>query len=290
MTLRKLPEARTFDRPQAYQWDAPSDVLERWAKAPVAAAGEDDQTITIFDQIGEDFWTGEGVTAKRVAGALRAIGPQAVTVKVNSPGGDMFEGIAIYNLLRAHPAKVTVEVVGWAASAASIIAMAGDEIVVGLGGFIMVHNAWGMVVGNRHDMRTAADLFDGFDAALADIYEARTGMDRAKIVDLMDQETFMGAREAVEAGFADRVDEEMAAAASAASDADTGLAAVRRVDAALAKQGMPRSERKSVLRELKGGTPGAAAHVMPGADDWSAAAQRLIDTMAGHDPQQETQQ
>src|SRR5690606_40681426 len=106
------------------------------------------------------------------------IGSQDITVRINSPGGDMFEGIAIYNLLRAHPAKVTVEGLGWAASAASIIAMAGDEIRMGLGSFMMVHTAWGIVIGNRHDMRDAATLFDRFDAAIADIYQARTGMKR----------------------------------------------------------------------------------------------------------------
>src|SRR5690606_18430633 len=166
MSLRHLPEAPTIARPQNYQWDAPSDVLAKWAEHPFAAAPDADATISIFDVIGEDSWTGGGVTANRISAALRAIGNRNVTVRINSPGGDMFEGIAIYNLLRAHRAKVTVEVLGWAASAASIIAMAGDVIRMGLGSFMMVHNAWGMVIGNRHDMREAASLFDGFDSAL----------------------------------------------------------------------------------------------------------------------------
>src|SRR5690606_27950498 len=152
-----------------------------WAQIPVAAMQDSDTTISILDIIGEDFWSGTGVTASRITAALRSVGNQDITVRINSPGGDMFEGIAIYNLLRAHPARVTVEVLGWAASAASIIAMAGDDIRMGLGSFMMVHNAWGMVIGNRHDMREAASLFDQFDAALADIYEARTGMKRADI-------------------------------------------------------------------------------------------------------------
>ncbi|MFN3549234.1 MAG: head maturation protease, ClpP-related, partial [Mesorhizobium sp.] len=187
MSLRKLPEAKTFQRPQNFQWDAPSDVLARWAEtAPSAASSEDNNVITMFEVIGEDFWSGGGVTAKRISAALRSIGDRDVVVKINSPGGDMFEGIAIYNLLRAHKARVTIEVLGWAASAASIIAMAGDEIRMGLGTFMMVHNAWGIVIGNRHDMREAAGLFDGFDAAIADIYEARTGMKRKDIEKLMD--------------------------------------------------------------------------------------------------------
>src|SRR3546814_19579414 len=86
--------------------------------------------------------------------------------------------------------------------------MAGDEIRMGLGTFMMVHNAWGVVIGNRHDMREAATLFDGFDSALADIYEARTGMKRGEIEKLMDAETFMGPSEAVKNGFAAAVDDD----------------------------------------------------------------------------------
>src|SRR5690606_32484408 len=205
MSLRSLPEARTFKRPQNYQWDAPSDVLAKWAQMPVSAEQDSDTTISILDVIGEDYWSGTGVTANRISAALRSIGDRAITVRINSPGGDMFEGIAIYNILRTHPAKVTAEILGWAASAASIIAMAGDEIRMGPGSFMMVHNAWGLVIGNRHDMREAASLFDQFDAALADIYEVRTGMKRADIEQLMDAETFMNPAQAVGYGFADGI-------------------------------------------------------------------------------------
>lgn len=257
MTLRKMPEAKSFQRPQNFQWDAPSDVLARWAEKPLAAAEADDpNTVTIFDVIGEDFWTGGGFTAKRMAGALRAIGKNPVTVKVNSPGGDMFEGIAIYNLLREHPAKVSIEVMGWAASAASIIAMAGDEIRMGLGTFMMVHNAWGMVVGNRHDMRDAADLFEGFDQAIVDIYAARAKIDRKAIEKLMDAETFMGPSEAVEKGFADSVADDLKADdAQASKIIDPRLMARRQTEAALAKAGYPRSMRSDMLAQLMNSAP-----------------------------------
>jgi membrane-bound ClpP family serine protease len=194
----------------------------------------------------------------------------------------MFEGIAIYNLLRDHPAKVTVEVMGWAASAGSIIAMAGDEIRMGLGTFMMVHNAWGVVVGNRHDMRDGADLFDGFDSAIADIYEARTGMDRAAIVKLMDAETFMGPSEAVANGFADVVDQSRTeASASAASTPNRAVMARRRTEAALAKAGVSRHARSEILSELTA-TPRDASRPTPAERDagqFVAAAQRLIDCM-----------
>lgn len=277
MSLRTLPEGRRFDRPQNFHWDAPSDVLSRWAERPLAADEDDSETtITIFDVIGEDYWTGGGVTDKRVSAALRKIGNRDVTVKINSPGGDMFEGISIYNLLRQHPAKVTVEVMGWAASAASIVAMSGDEIKMGPGTFMMVHNAWGVVVGNRHDMRSSADLFDGFDAAMVDIYEARTGSKRADIEALMDAETFMGASQAVDKGFADEIDTGLKAKQAADAAVGDKVFARRRLESILAEKGMPRSERRRLITEASGGMRDAAPTVTHDAD-FNLAALQLID-------------
>ena len=197
----------TIEVPSDYRSEIPADVMALWAQGPSAAEADDANTISMYDLIGEDWLSGNGVTAKRVAGALRKIGNEAVTVKINSPGGDLFEGIAIYNLLREHPAKVTVDVMGLAASAASVIVMAGDTINVGLGAFIMVHNAWGLVVGNQTDMTEAAAMFASFDSALVDIYAARTGLKRAEVEALMSAETFLSARESVDAGLADAIDE-----------------------------------------------------------------------------------
>ncbi|MGM4909130.1 head maturation protease, ClpP-related [Rhizobium sp. 768_B6_N1_8] len=281
MTLRTLPEARTFPRPQNYQWDAPSDVLAQWAERPLAAASEDADTITMFDVIGEDYWSGGGVTAKRVSAALRSIGDKDVRVQINSPGGDLFEGIAIYNMLRAHKAKVTVEVLGWAASAASIIAMAGDEIRMGLGTFMMVHNAWGLVIGNRHDLADAATLFEGFDSAIADIYEARTGAKRKDIVALMDAETFMGPSEAVKNGFADLVDDNLSAGDGGAKNMDRSLMARRQAEAALAKAGFSRDKRSDILAEIGTKTAPRDASRRHAARDAGvpvAALQQLINT------------
>lgn len=282
MTLRKLPEAKTFARPQNFQWDAPSDVLAKWAEKPLAAADGQDNTVSIYDVIGEDWWTGGGFTAKRMSAALRSIGKNDVVVNINSPGGDMFEGIAIYNMLREHEAKVTVNVMGWAASAASIIAMAGDEIRVGLGTFVMVHNAWGGVVGNRHDMREAAKLFDGFDSAIADIYEARTGLARAEIIKLMDAETFMGPSDAVKNGFADTVADDIKAPDGDAKNMDRGLMARRQTEAALARAGFSRSDRSEMLSEIAAQSAprdaGRSAERDAGID--VSAVQRLIETLS----------
>jgi ATP-dependent Clp protease protease subunit len=277
MSLRQLPEAKTFQRPQNFQWDAPSDVLAKWAETAPMAAVDDDTTITMFDVIGEDWWTGGGVTAKRISAALRQIGDKDVTVKINSPGGDMFEGIAIYNLLRAHKAKVTVEVLGWAASAASIIAMAGDEIRMGLGTFMMVHKPWGAVVGTDDDFFAAGEAFKQFTSSLIDIYEARTGLARSAIEKLVVAETYMGPSEAVKNGFADVVDHDLNT--DKAENSAIGQVNVRRrMDALLAKQGVPRVERRRMFAEVAGGTHDAVPTVTHDAG-FEAAARQLINAI-----------
>jgi len=255
VSLRNLPEARAFERPQNFQWDAPGDVMARWAVSPHAEESKDDNVISIFDVIGQDMWTGGGVTAKRIAGALRDIGSNKdVRVQINSPGGDLFEGIAIYNLLRAHKAKVSIEVLGWAASAASIIAMAGDDIAMGRGSFMMVHNAWGLVMGNRHDMAQASETFQAFDAAIADIYVARTGRKLADVQKLMDDETFMDPDRSVKEKFADSVSDSLGAQAMApppaTSEESRQLLARRQTEGALAKAGIPRGQRALILNDL----------------------------------------
>lgn len=277
MSLRNLPEAATFQRPRNFQWDAPSDILAKWSSGPMAAEADDPNTISIYDVIGEDWWTGGGFTARRMAAALRAIGKNDVTVNINSPGGDMFEGVAIYNLLREHDAKVTINVLGLAASAASIIAMAGDEIGMGLGSFMMVHNAWGVCVGNRHDFTEAAGLFEGFDSGLMDIYEARTGMKRAEIEKLMDAETFMGPSDAVKNGFADSVSDKKAPEQEP-KNLDRGLMARRQTEAALAKAGFTRNDLTEVIAALSGPRD-AAGSAERDAGNVVAALEQLIKTI-----------
>jgi ATP-dependent protease ClpP protease subunit len=248
MSKLTLYKPKAFDRPDGLQWDAPSQALDRWAGMPNAAETSEDATISIYDVIGEDYWSGGGFTAKRMGAALRSIGARDVTVNVNSPGGDMFEGLAIYNLLADHPGKVHVRVMGLAASAASIIAMAGDEIEMGLGSFLMIHNSWGAVIGNQNDMREAADLFAQFDSAMADIYVHRTANPKKDVEKWMDAETFMSAADAVANGFATGTFEAPKGEPNARAD----LSARRRLDALLAKQGVPRSERRKLMREATG--------------------------------------
>src|SRR3990167_7315451 len=145
MSKLVLPKFNSMQLPQGVQFDLMPAALARW-NAALAAKDEDkdegEDTINIYDVIGFDPWTGSGMTAKRIAGILRTIGKKNVTVNINSPGGDLFEGIAIYNLLRDHDGEITVRVIGLAASAASVIAMAGDTIHDARAGFMMVPNVW----------------------------------------------------------------------------------------------------------------------------------------------------
>jgi len=266
MTIRKLPEPPLAARVPNVRSDITEGILAKW-NPDVKAAEADEASISILDVIGYDFWSGDGVTAKRIAAALRSIGNRPVTVNINSPGGDVFEGLAIYNLLREHPAKVTVKVLGLAASAASIIAMAGDEVQVARAGFLMIHNTWVVVSGNKNDLREAANMLEPFDKALADIYAARTGIDETEIAAMLDKETWIGGADAVEQGFADgllpsdAVKEEKGAKASA----------LRRLDEALAKgERLPRAERRQLFKEL-------AAMPSAGADGMPSAAEQASD-------------
>lgn len=278
MSLLKLPEIRADAGMTGVQFDMRTDAVERW-QPDVRAAETTDAHISIYEVIGAD-WDGSGVTARRIGAALRSIGQRDVTVSINSPGGDFFEGVAIYNLLREHPARVTVRVVGLAASAASVIAMAGDDILMGDGAFFMVHNAWAVAVGNRHDMKAAFDMLEPFDAAMADLYARRTGMKQEDVVKLMDAETWLGAKAALQDGFATgMLDDQQITHDTQASKRTKPLALI---EASMAKAGYSRSARRDVLKAMFQGTPGATQAAMPSAGNQDAAQlQSLIDTLKG---------
>ena len=244
-TLPGAPEGRPC---AAVSSQVQPRALDRWNSGVRAADKDVDRTISVYDVIGYDYWTGEGVTAKRIAGALRAMGKGDVTVNVNSPGGDMFEGLAIYNLLREHDGEVTVKVLGLAASAASVIAMAGDKVQIARAGFLMIHNAWVMAIGNQNDLREVADTLQPFDSAMASIYSARTGQDSKAMAKLMDSETWIGGEAAVEAGFADELlpSDQVEKGSGKAS-----ASAARRIEAGLRASGMPKSEAMRLISEFK---------------------------------------
>lgn len=256
MSLRKLPEIKAAEVLRNASWEIPNTVESRWSPQIHGAADSDIGTISVYEGIGEQ-WDGSGVTAKRIAGALRSIGNKDVVVSINSPGGDFFEGVAIYNLLREHPARVTTRVVGLAGSAASIIAMAGDTVEIAKAGFFMIHNAWAVVVGNRHDMSDAIDALSTFDEAMAEVYSDRTGMAANKIAKMMDADTWINGTEAVDMKFADALlpADQVVEEKTASTKAEFAL---RTIDTALAKQGIPRSQRREMLKEMTVGTQDAA--------------------------------
>lgn len=250
MTIRALPGVPQ-GRPQVdvRSYISPA-ALARWDSSIKAAEDDEtaDRTIGIYDVIGEDWWTGGGFTSKRMAGALRALGKGPVTVSINSPGGDMFEGIAMYSMLRDHPGEVTIKVMGLAASAASIIAMAGDEIRIARPAFLMIHNCWGCVCGNRHDLRDVSDQLEPFDAAMADVYAARTGESIEAMAKLMDRETWIGGSAAIDQGFADSL---LESDQVAKGDGKAQAAAVRRLETALRASGMSKAEAMKLISEFK---------------------------------------
>ncbi|MFK3718636.1 head maturation protease, ClpP-related [Pseudomonas fulva] len=235
--------------------------LDKWNPAIQAAVENTSETITIYGVIGED-WYGEGVTLKRIDAALRAIGDREVTVYINSPGGDMFEGIAIYNRLLEHSQKVTTKVLGMAASAASIIYLAGAERQVASSAFLMIHNCWTFLSGNRHYLRDVSDDMEEFDAAMADLYAETSGQPVEDMAELMDDETFIRGKRAVELGLATGL--LAATEVTERETEETGQAnALKAMDAALAKAGMPRSERRELFATFKSGMPRAASGNTP---------------------------
>jgi ATP-dependent Clp protease protease subunit len=283
MSIRTLPVAREGRPSSSVSSYVAPRAMERWNSSVRAADEEDDRSISVFDVIGQDYWSGEGVTAKRVAAALRRMGKGPVNVNINSPGGDMFEGLAIYNLLREHQGEITVKVLSLAASAASVIAMAGDKVQIARAGFFMIHNAWVIALGNRNDLREIATWLEPFDEAMADIYAVRTGMENKAVAKLMDSESWIGGSRAIEDGFADellpsdQVREDTKARAS--------VAAVRRLEGALRASGMSKAEAIRLISEFKSGAgdpagTGEGDPTEPAASDSGFRAMQALQTFS----------
>lgn len=157
--------------------------------------------------IASETWWGDEVTPEAFRNELRQMKGDLL-VHINSQGGDVFAGVTIYNALKDYSkgkGKVTVKVDGLAASIASVVAMAGDEIIMSPGSMMMVHNPWSMGVGSAEELRKAADTLDEIKDAILPIYTERSGLSDEEVQDLMDNETWMTAEKAVELGFADVV-------------------------------------------------------------------------------------
>lgn len=164
-------------------------------------ATPDETTIYLYDVI-DPFW---GVSAKQFVKELNAIKSSTINLRINSPGGDVFDGRAMATAIAQHPSKIVAHIDGLAASAASYVAISAKEVVMAPGTFLMIHNAWTIAYGNKEELKAVADILEKIDASLVDTYAAETGADKDQVKAWMEAETWFTADEAVAEGFADRI-------------------------------------------------------------------------------------
>lgn len=178
-----------------------SEIEHEFKAKDVSKDGKQAKEITIFGDIGSFWW--DSTSAKDVHDVLKDNKKSDVIVNLNSPGGDVFEAVAIYNILKKHEGQVTINVVGWAASAASIIAMAGDIVNMETGSMMMVHEAWTFAMGNKKEISSTLNALETIDESLADIYMTRFKGERSEVETFIENETWFTANETVAIGFAD---------------------------------------------------------------------------------------
>lgn len=165
---------------------------------------DEERTLYLNGVISEETWWGDEVTPKQFKNELLA-GSGSITVWINSPGGDVFAAAQIYNMLMDYTGKVTVKIDGLAASAASVIAMAGGDVYMSPVSMLMIHNPSTIAIGDSEEMLRAKALLDEVKESIINAYELKSGLSRAKLSHLMDAETWMNANKAIELGFADKI-------------------------------------------------------------------------------------
>lgn len=206
-----------------------------------AAAKDRAPELYIYDEIGG--WGADPVTIGTVRARLAEIGDAPeLTVRISSGGGDVNQGMAVYGALREFAGRKTVIVEGLAASIASVIAMAGDEVVMTRESYLMVHNPWGFVQGGSEDLRRTADLLDSMRERMLDIYQAKSKQERSVLEALVDAETYMTAEDALAKGFVDRVTDTGARMAAS-------ITSLKNAPEALRKNALPRAEEKTMTEE-----------------------------------------
>lgn len=176
----------------------------RGVKAEAKVEG-DEATIWLYDFIGYDWFSDSGIVAVDFVKELADLDVKIIHLRINSPGGDVFDARAMKTALEQHPARVITHIDGYAASAASVVALAGDEIEIAEGGFFMIHKAWGLVIGNSDEMIDMAEMLEKVDGSLAADYQKKSGQEKAQIEEWMAAETWFTAQEALDAGFVDRI-------------------------------------------------------------------------------------
>lgn len=220
--------------------------LEKYAVSSISAKALDNwknlqtkqkssNTFEFFRAIGTNK---DETSAKDVINFLKENENNDVKILINSPGGSVFEGLAIYNLLASHKKEVEVQIVGIAASAASIIAMAGSKIKACETSCLMIHNSWNLVAGNKNDLRIAAELLDKVDEAMKEIYLKRVKLSEEDLVQMLDKESFIFAREAKELNFVDEIE------AIKVTEKDDVVFAKRKIGEILSKNGITRSKQR----------------------------------------------
>lgn len=172
------------------------------------AKNEKTGELLLYGEIASSSWWGDEVTPKQFKEDLDALGDiNTLDVYINSPGGDVFAGQAIYSILRRCDAQVSVYVDGLAASAASVVAMAGDTIIMPANAMMMIHNPWTFAAGNARDFRKLADDMDKIRDSMVVAYENRSALTTDEIIGIMDAETWLSADDCLEYGFCDEVEE-----------------------------------------------------------------------------------
>jgi ATP-dependent protease ClpP protease subunit len=250
----------------------------------------DEAEILLYDEIG--FF---GIRAQDFVRDLKAIEAATIHLRLNSPGGDVFEGLTIFNALRQHGAKIVAHVDGFAASIASVIALAGEEVRMAENAFFMIHNPFTITIGDAADHRKTAEVLDKVEGTLAGVYVAKTDAGEEQVAEWMAAETWFTAEEAKDAGFADAIDGPAAESEAAArwdlsvfEHAPAALAArerpptVREVERLLRDAGFSRSEAEKVASQ---GMPALTALSPRDAGDESLdELDRLITTLTGVKP------
>lgn len=183
-------------------------MTKTWYNITTSAEGDTSAEVSIYDAIG-----GYEINAKQFVDELKDINAETIHLRINSPGGSVIDGNAMFNALQRHPAKVITHIDGLAASMASVIAMAGDEVHMADNALLMIHNPWTMSIGDADELRADADLLDKMSASILSAY-GRSQYEAEEIKNLMDEETWFTAQEAFDAGFVDHINTGLRAAAS----------------------------------------------------------------------------
>lgn len=239
----------------AKYWNKPLDKTE-WYK--IESLSDDDTEVLIYDVIGWPF-----NDAGELVRALAGISTKTVTVRINSPGGDVFDAMAIFNALQSHKSKIVTRIESLAASAASFIALAGKEVQAYQNAMYMIHDPWVLAAGNQYDLREIADILEKISGNMIDIYSQNSNIGKKEIRDMLKAETWFTAKEAKEKGFIDKIIDGKAAKAqfdlSMFANVPDGMSAeindepiARKYEKALRDVGASKNEARTILaRGLK---------------------------------------